>query len=126
MTPYLMPFFLLLLSKDQNWILNWNADDKIISNSSCLIYDSNCFSTNQETIIIDLNYVAAERKNPCIFPFKYDNATYDSCTRSGGYSTGYPDEEAFWCATSVNADLNMQTWGFCNDLCPLEGTVQIF
>ena len=88
--------------------------------------------TNQEKNVIDLKeaqearYVAAHRKNPCIFPFKYENKTYNSCTRWHGTSPGFPDEEAFWCATSVNADLNIQNWGFCNDFCPLEGTVQVF
>ena len=68
--------------------------------------------TNQEKVVIDLKeaqearYVAAHRKNPCIFPFNYENKTYNSCTRWHGTSPGFPDEEAFWCATSVNADSN--------------------
>ena len=45
------------------------------------------------------------------------NKTYKSCTKT--------DDEAFWCATSVNADLDWQAWGYCNELCPLEGTVQV-
>ena len=126
MNPYLIPFFLLLLYKEQTWILNWEADDKIITNSSCLNYDSSCFSTNQETIIFEARYVAADRKNPCIFPFKYANKTYNFCTRKDGTTEGYPDEKGFWCATSVDADLDVETWGFCNNLCPLEGTVRIF
>ena len=123
----MVPFFLSLLFKDLNWILTWNADNRIITNSSCLTYDSNCFSTIQDAIIIEVkeaHYVY--RKDACTFPFKYDNATFNSCTRRDGTTEGYPDEEAFWCATSVDADLNMQTWGFCNNFCPLEGTVQVF
>ena len=104
-------------------MLNWKEDSKIITNSICLndSYNSNCFSTNQETIIIEfeeaIKYVAVYRKNPCVFPFKYLNKTYNSCTRKRG--------EGFWCATSVNDDSDMENWGFCNDLCPLEGTVQV-
>ena len=110
---------------DNIWIFNWKADDKIITNTSCLVYDSNCFGTDQDTIIIDFKSHKSGSKNPCVFPFNYENKTYNSCTRKDGTTTGYPEEEAFWCAISVNDDSDMENWGFCNDLCPLEGTVQV-
>ena len=125
---YFCAFLILsLLYKENNWIFNWKADDKIITNASCLVNDSNCFGTDQDTIIVDFKESRHfGSKNPCEFPFKYLNKTYNSCTRMEGTSTGYPKEEAYWCATSVDTDLNMQTYGFCNDKCPLEGTVQVF
>ena len=102
---------------------NWKAD-KIITNSNCLTYDTKCFSIYQEAIYIDLKVTHVYRKNPCIFPFRNGNVTHNSCTRIDGKSPGYPYEEGFWCATSVDADLNWRTGGYCNDLCPLEGTFQ--
>ena len=60
----------------------------------------------------------ADRKNPCVFPFKWENKTYHSCTMI--------DADGFWCATSVDTDSDVLTWGFCNDLCQLEGIVQVF
>ena len=120
----------LLFKGKKNWIVNWKEDDKIITNSSCLTNDNSCFSTNQETIIIDSEeatmHVTAYTKNPCVCPFKYLNKTYHSCTRKDGFSRDHSNEEAFWCATSVDDDLDSQSWGFCNDLCQLEGKVQIF
>ena len=95
-------------------ILSWKADRKIVTNSSCLSYGSNCFSTGQETIILNGTHHTVYRRNPCVFPFKHDNTTYDSCTKK-------PNMHGFWCATSVDANLDYQTWGHCHDLCPLEG-----
>ena len=58
-------------------------------------------------------------RNPCIFPFKYDNKEYSSCTRFT------KDDTRFWCATSVDADLKWQTYGYCQN-CPLEGSTYVF
>ena len=113
-----MFFILFLPYKDKtNWIINWKGDNKIITNSSCLTYNSNCFGTKQEKITSESNETHVDRKNPCKFPFKYYNTLYNSCTRNAA--------KGFWCATSVDANLNYQTWGFCNDLCPLEGMYSV-
>ena len=68
----------------------------------------------------------ADTKNPCVFPFKWENKTYKSCTRMDGFSNNTPEKAGFWCATSVDVDLDVRVWGFCNDLCPLEGTIYFF
>ena len=90
--------------------LNWNAD-KNATKSKCLTYDSNCFSNFPDTIIVDHKETQFYTTNPCIFPFKHSGKTYNSCTR----------DTEFWCATSVDADLELQTSGLCEDFCPLEG-----
>lgn len=106
-------YILSLLYQGQDvWYLDWKAD-KIVKNLSCLTYDSHCFSIDQTTIKNDTESEYFDTKNPCIFPFKYFDTTYNSCTRNGG--------SGFWCATSVDANLNWKTYGYCNDLCPLEG-----
>ena len=48
-------------------------------------------------IKILLECVGAD-ENPCkcVFPFKYNGVTYNTCTMDG--------EEALWCATGTNAD----------------------
>ena len=76
--------------------------------------DSNCIGIDQDEILIDDKEThQIQTKNPCKFPFKYHDTTYNSCTRKS--------DNAFWCATSVDANLNWKTYGYCNDLCPLEG-----
>ena len=106
----------LLYIDEEIWIPNWKADSNIVTNLSCIADDNKCFSTNQELIINENKESHFYRKDPCIFPYKYSNTVYHSCTMV--------DWDGFWCATSVDAELDMQTWGNCNDLCPLEGTVQ--
>ena len=90
------------------------AENKIITYIGCLTNDSNCFSNGRDKIIIDSKRETVDVKNPCVFPFKYRDKSYDSCTKDG-------DKQAFWCATSVDADLYRLTTGRCNDACPLEG-----
>ena len=102
----------LLYQGQDVWYLDWKADN-IVKNLSCLTYDSRCFSIDQTTIKNGTESEYFDTKNPCIFPFKYFDTTYNSCTRNGG--------SGFWCATSVDVNLNWKTYGYCNDLCPLEG-----
>ena len=92
------------------WTLDWKADN-IVKNLSCLTLDSSCFTIDQNAITIERE--PFDIKNMCIFPFKYFDTTYNSCIRVNG--------GAFWCATSVDADLDFQTHGTCNDLCNYEG-----
>ena len=92
------------------WKILWNADE-IVSKSKCLDYNSNCLGIIRD--FIKINEKNVERTNPCKFPFKYKNAIYHSCTRK--------DSETFWCATSVDSDLEWQLGGTCTESCPLEG-----
>ena len=106
---------LSLLYKDRTTYSKWNADDKIITNLGCLTDHNKCFSNKQYRIKIDGKKPRQfDVRNPCIFPFKDNNITYDYCkwnTRN----------QYYWCATSVDADLEWQTRAFCNELCYNEG-----
>ena len=108
---------LSLLYKDQI-NSNWIEDETIITYSGCLNDNSKCFSNKQYKITGDAKKTRQfDVRNPCIFPYKHGNKTYNSCTRE---IYGANSKE-FGCATSVDADLNWQTSGFCNDFCPCEG-----
>ena len=99
---------------------DWKADKIVTNYSICLTYDKNtCFSTYEQTTIENNVTLQLVSRNPCIFPFKYDNKEYSSCTRST------KDDTRFWCATSVDADLKTQTYGYCQN-CPLEGSTYVF
>ena len=105
---------LSLLYKDQI-NSNWIEDETIITYSGCLNDNSKCFSNKQYKIKVDGQKDRQfDVRNPCIFPFKDNNITYDYCkwnTRN----------QYYWCATSVDADLEWQTRAFCNELCYNEG-----
>ena len=90
--------------QEKSWKIIWNADE-IVTKSKCLSYGSNCLASRQDKPEI--------ATNPCVFPFKYKNTIYNSCTRK--------DSEAFWCATSVDSNLDWQLGGICSELCQLEG-----
>ena len=108
---------LSLLYKEQT-NSNWNEDETIITYSGCLNDDSKCFSNRLYKIMGDGKKTRQfDVRNPCVFPFKHGNKTYNSCTREI-YGT---NSKEFGCATSVDADLNWQTSGICNDFCPYEG-----
>ena len=94
---------------------DWKADKIVTSYARCLTYESStCFSIYKQPTIENNVTLELDSKDPCIFPFKYVNKTYNSCTRYTKKDT------RFWCATSVSADLKMETFGYCQD-CPLEG-----
>ena len=102
-------------SEEKNWTCLWKADE-FVTKSKCLAYDKNCLGTRKGREKIDLNHTETHQVKAtaqCIFPFKHYDTIYNSCTKNG--------EKGFWCATSVDANLDWQTFGFCNDLCPLEG-----
>ena len=47
----------------------------------------------------------------CIFPFTYNNITYNQCTKTGHINQT-------WCATEVDADGNYNgNWKNCNENC---------
>ena len=51
-------------------------------------------------------------KSPCIFPFIFENKTYNSCTKEGSKS------DEFWCATYVNDTRHYANlWAKCKDFC---------
>ena len=102
---------LSLLYKDQK---NWIEDETIITYSGCLNDNSKCFSNRQYKMGDDKKTRQFDVRNPCIFPFKDRDITYHSCK----WNTS---KQFFWCATSVNADLEWQTSAFCNELCHNEG-----
>ena len=60
----------------------------------------------------DNKQINVQARDPCKFPFIYENVTYNSCTKK---------DHKFWCATSVNSTNHYQkSWGYCNDFCPKE------
>ena len=50
---------------------------------------------------------------PCVFPFRLNRITYDSCT------TVDDPEDKLWCATATkaNGDMKPGQWGYCEDAC---------
>ena len=57
-----------------------------------------------------IKQIKFQSKNPCKFPFMYNNVTYKFCTKVG--------HDKLWCATKVDAKNLMLTWGNCSDSCP--------
>lgn len=49
-------------------------------------------------------------RGACIFPFKFKNRVYTSCTTDGFRPPG-------WCAIAVNDDLQFTKWGACTGKC---------
>ena len=56
---------------------------------------------------------------PCVFPFKYDEVTYNTCTNRNKFLTN----NIPWCSTKVNeGGYHIQgegNWGNCDETCPL-------
>ena len=52
---------------------------------------------------------------PCIFPFIYNQREYKNCTKV--------DYDKLWCATSVNKNGHWKTWGYCNEFCQTDDTM---
>ena len=46
----------------------------------------------------------------CILPFKFNNRLYNNCTTADG-------DPKSWCATAVNANKDMTSWGYCDSNC---------
>lgn len=46
---------------------------------------------------------------PCVFPFKYNNRLYNSCTTADG--------DANWCAIAVDSDGKMTDYNYCDSNC---------
>lgn len=85
---------------------SYNSFDFILLN--CLQKAFNfqeCSATKGEDIIDE----------PCVFPFKYQNNNFETCTFAGRFYS--------WCATKLNEDgyLLDKNWGYCNEDCPESG-----
>ena len=108
-------FLILSLLYKSDLKLDWKADAKSITNRSCLISNSSCFSTKQSKIWNGVNKTHHfDVRDPCIFPFKHYNKIYNNCIRG----LFRPEPKRFACATSVDADLEWKTSAFCNEKCP--------
>lgn len=55
------------------------------------------------------------RKFQCIFPFKFNGKTHNSCTKYG--------DEKLWCATEIDTtNSNLKEWGNCTKSCSTRDT----
>ncbi|CAB4059028.1 LGMN [Lepeophtheirus salmonis] len=52
----------------------------------------------------------------CVFPFKYNEVTYNECTKEGFGDT-------FWCATTVSSNGDTIAYGICTANCPKPSTL---
>ena len=115
-------FSLESICKNSNWtglpqgpFLNGSLTTKCLKSS---LRNNNICSATKEflmnvTIDDDIKEVEVKTKDPCIFPFKYNNKSYTSCISK--------DHKRHWCATSIDSRNHYQEiWGYCNDLCPKE------
>ena len=62
-------------------------------------------------------------ESECKFPFKYNQNTYEKCTKVG--TTARFISEEYWCATAVDEYNNMIKghWGICSDRCGRYGNI---
>ena len=73
---------------------------------------------NRKHILDNCTTIGGESPNiPCIFPFKFDQVTYNSCTYKSA-SDGKP-----WCSTKVDKNGSHISkkgfWGHCSINCPI-------
>ena len=65
-----------------------------------------------------------EAKECCVFPFKYQNATYTECTTAKENITGLGIRDKLgqyqraWCAIKIDSESNMIDWKHCGPSCP--------
>ena len=73
-------------------------------------------------ILVCLNYCKSKKCKPvakyrCLFPFKFKNKTYNSCTK-------VENNGIDWCATTVDkTTLEARKWGNCTESCPTEDSI---
>ena len=92
-----------------------NDDIKAI----CFQHKNKCLGKNEGNVTIQLlnenssTVLTPTIKAPCKFPFKYDNKTFNECTKY--------DATGFWCVLNVfDSDLDWTSWGYCNEFCSTE------
>ena len=68
---------------------------------------------------MDTKHGSGDPNAPCIFPFKFNGKTYNSCTLDN-----YKENRA-WCSTMVDETgkhvSGRKKWGVCGPDCPLPG-----
>ena len=71
------------------------------------ILGGQCLTTNSDDSPV--------KNAPCVFPFKYNGKTHNSCTMDG--------ESKLWCSTKVdqNGQYLKNQWGFCGEDCENKG-----
>ena len=97
----------------ENWETLWVANDIVVKSRWCLTYKNKCLGNTNDKIKHDGKDYPGTSKGLCIFPFKHKNEIHNSCTMV--------DFDGLWCATSVDANLDWQTRGFCTETCQFEG-----
>ena len=110
-------FSLESICNNETWTLGW--PNKV--HTRCLKDNSKntCSAIREFTVNVnigDQKQINVQARDPCKFPFVYENVKYKSCTRKG---------HKFWCATSVNStqlstNHYPESWGYCNDFYPKE------
>ena len=99
-----------------DWVELWK-DDKVVIKSRCLPFKNTCLAKREDELRKNsITFIKTTALGECIIPFKHENISYSSCTNVDA-------DHGFWCATSVDVNLDWQTWGHCmdNTTCPLEG-----
>jgi len=91
---------------DPNNVFNHCHSVGSTNNTCCPDFEHSTSIVEQKTCVTNFG-------QKCVFPFKYNYKTYNSCTQSGIF--GQP-----WCATSTNIFGVVRSWAYCNvNTCPV-------
>ena len=85
----------------------------------CLTDENKCIGTRRHDPTYHISFCARTEAS-CTFPFKRsfkDEILHRSCTRKNREYSNGPLESTPWCATSVDENLKMKTWGYCSESC---------
>lgn len=85
---------------------------------ACGYSGKNCKKETGKCCTISGGY-GTTTSSPCVFPFKFEGYTFDSCTFYKATNTG---QQQGWCATKVDSENNYVSgnWGHCSLQCPKE------
>ena len=100
-------------SHDENWSILLQTKDIVMKSRWCQTFNNKCIGKRNDKIKHDGKDYPGTSIGECIFPFKHKSVEYNSCTMA--------DSDGLWCATSVDANLDWQTKGFCTESCQFEG-----
>ena len=125
--------FSICLNSHLNWTYNnesllfhhqtENPWKNRIPKSRCLLDNINCSGQREHGIKIgdlgiqiddqrDIKEFKTTSRNQCIFPFKYENKNYSSCTKAD------LPQYAKWCAVSINNETReLKDFGYCDESC---------
>ena len=56
---------------------------------------------------------------PCVFPFSYENDN-EQLTQFNGCTTEDADDGTLWCATAVDSNGMVDSYGYCDSNCPID------